>query len=302
MLFGWSFKSHLKVLRHFKGKKRILFRGDSNLLDEAKGFSVRKIMRRLFLKWIYSHVDIALYVGLNNEKYFLAHGLKPGQLIYAPHAIDNNRFAEPDDIYQADAEVIKRNAGIQKEDLVLLFAGKLEKKKNPQFLIRLLKLTDDKRLKIIFVGTGELMETIQLAAASDERILLMGFKNQQQMPVMYRVADLFVLPSTGPGETWGLALNEAMASGKAVIVSNKTGGAINLVDEGINGLIIDLKNNDKIQQLIQQSLIDKEIVLEMGRQSRLKIQSFTFSHIVNTIEDIMTDTISSKPYKRELVV
>ncbi len=300
LVFGWSFYSHLKCLRFFHQKIPVLFRGDSTLLDEDIG--IKKILRRLFLKWVYSHVDIAMYVGLNNKEYFLSHGLKPGQLLYAPHAIDNNRFAQPDDIYQAGADILKKNAGIQKEDLVLLFAGKLEKKKNPLFLIRLLKLVDDKRVKIIFVGTGELMETMQSAAAADDRILLMGFKNQQQMPVMYRVADLFVLPSAGPGETWGLALNEAMASGKAVIATNKTGGAINLIDEGINGLIIDLKNNDKILQLIEQSFIDKEIVFEMGRQSRLKIESFTFNHIVNAIEDIMTNAINSKSYKQELVV
>ena len=45
LVYGWSFKSHLQVLRWFKGKKKIIFRGDSTLLDEVKGFSLKKAGR-----------------------------------------------------------------------------------------------------------------------------------------------------------------------------------------------------------------------------------------------------------------
>ncbi|MEJ7587814.1 MAG: glycosyltransferase family 4 protein [Ferruginibacter sp.] len=204
LVYGWSFKSHLKVLRYFKGRKTILFRGDSTLLDEAKGYSLRKLFRRVSLKWVYSHIDFALYVGLKNKEYFLAHGLKPAQLVYAPHAIDNDRFAEPDATYQQVAVSLKNSVGIKMEDLVLLFAGKLEKKKDPLFLIRLLEKIPDKRLKVLYVGSGHLLGTIQTAARADDRVIVMGFKNQQEMPAVYRMADLFILPSSGPGETWGL--------------------------------------------------------------------------------------------------
>jgi hypothetical protein len=41
LVFGWSFKSHLHILRHFKNKKTLLFRGDSTLLDEKPGISIK---------------------------------------------------------------------------------------------------------------------------------------------------------------------------------------------------------------------------------------------------------------------
>jgi hypothetical protein len=94
LLYGWSFKSHLKCLQHFHKKIPVFFRGDSTLLDEPAGFSLRKTMRRLFLKWVYRHVDTAFYTGTNNKKYFLAHGLKDDELIFAPHAVDITRFAQ----------------------------------------------------------------------------------------------------------------------------------------------------------------------------------------------------------------
>ena len=211
----------------------------------------------------------------------MANGLKPGRLICAPHAIDNERFAGPADIYEKQAIEIRKSLGVKEEDVVILFAGKMEAKKNPLFLIDLLKSINDKRLKMLLVGSGALLHDLKSAALTDERILLMDFQNQQLMPAIYRVADLFMLPSKGPGETWGLAINEAMASGKAVVASNKAGGAADLIEGGVNGLILDLKNITTLKELIQSSLNSKKNLIEMGKQSQLKVQAFTFNHILD---------------------
>jgi glycosyltransferase involved in cell wall biosynthesis len=55
------------------------------------------------------------------------------------------------------------------------------------------------------------------------------------MPVIYRVGDALIMNSKS--ETWGLAINEALACGVPVIVSDKCGGAIDLIDTS-NGIII----------------------------------------------------------------
>ena len=65
LVFGWSFKSHLNCIRFFHKKLTVLFRGDSTLLDEKAG--VKLILRRLFLYWVYRHIDYALYVGQKNK-------------------------------------------------------------------------------------------------------------------------------------------------------------------------------------------------------------------------------------------
>ncbi len=291
LVFGWAFQSHLKCLRYFHHKIPVLFRGDSTLLDERTG--IKEILRRLLLTWIYQHVDVALYVGKNNKQYFLANGLRPAQLMYAPHAVDNDRFAEPAAEYEKQAREIRKNAGIQEDDLVLLFTGKFEKKKNPLFLMALLAMISDRRFKILFVGSGALLPQIKAAAEKDSRIILMDFQNQQQMPAIYRVADFVILPSTGPGETWGLAINEAMACRKAVVASDKAGGAIDLIEDGINGLVLDLQNIAPLQILIKDALKHKALLAEMGRQSKVKINAFTFNHVASAIEECMIKKIKA---------
>jgi len=229
-VWGWAFDSHLKALRYFKGKKEVWFRGDSTLLDEPKGFSVKKILRRVFLTWVYRHVDKAFYVGTHNKAYFIKHGLKEKQLVYAPHAIDNDRFADPTGEYSKKAKEIRTNLGVSENKKLLLFVGKFEPNKN---LIELVTTFNNTDLSLLLVGNGPQEEILKEIAA--ENIFFMPFQNQTMMPIIYRVGDALIMNSKS--ETWGLAMNEALASGIPIIASNKCGGAIDLINSK-NGLFL----------------------------------------------------------------
>ena len=284
LIFGWNYRSHLKAMRYFKGKVPVLFRGDSTLLDEKPG--IRKMLRRLFLKWVYSHVDIAFYVGTNNKVYFLKHGLKNEQLVFAPHAVDNGRFGENAAYKKMEALAWRSKLGIAASDLVFLFAGKLEPKKNPAILIESFSEIKNEKIKLILLGDGILKEQLKSLSKNDERISFVEFQNQQEMPVVYRMADVFVLPSMGPGETWGLAVNEAMACGRAVIVSNRCGCAADLVLDDTNGYIF--KSGDK-QDLNakMKKMIDAEKTTLMKVQSLRIIKDWSFENIVNAIVKVV---------------
>jgi glycosyltransferase involved in cell wall biosynthesis len=222
-VWGWSFESHLKALRFFKGKKEVWFRGDSTLLDESSGFGIKKIIRRVFLTWVYRHVDKAFYVGTHNKAYFMKHGLKANQLIYAPHAVDNNRFTDPTGKHRKQAKEIRIQLGIPEKRKLLLYVGKFEPNKN---LMELINAINDTDFNLLLVGNGP--EEKILKQSASENIFFMPFQNQSNMPIIYRVGDALVLNSKS--ETWGLAINEALACGIPVIASNKCGGAIDLLD------------------------------------------------------------------------
>jgi glycosyltransferase involved in cell wall biosynthesis len=209
-------------------------------------------LRTLFLRWIYSYVDKAFYVGTHNKAYYLRHGLKEEQLVYAPHAVDNERFFDSEERqYEKKARVLRRELDIPDEAKVILFAGKFEPKKNPGILIDAILQLNEKveenreaekldkltfhpspfTFHLILVGSGILESQLRQKAKDRDDITFLSFQNQSLMPVVYRLGDIFCLPSQGPGETWGLAINEAMASGRPVIASNKCGGAIDLLNK-----------------------------------------------------------------------
>lgn len=285
LVYGWSFVSHLKCIRYFHHKIPVLFRGDSTLLDEKPG--IKRIIRRLFLKWVYARIDFALYAGTNNRNYFLQHGVPPHRLIHCPHAIDNNRFYDSDGLYQQQANQKKAALGFGQNDLVILFAGKLEQKKKPLFLLELAKQIKNERLKFLVVGNGVLEKEMKEKAAGDQRIQFMDFCNQSRMPVIYRMADIFILPSQGPGETWGLAANEAMASGLAVMLSAKAGGAADLVEENVNGIVFEPGDVYKCAELLKRLLEDKSLLLKMKEASRRIIAGFTYQQNIEAIEKLI---------------
>jgi glycosyltransferase involved in cell wall biosynthesis len=235
---GWAWLSHLQALHglHRRGVP-ILFRGDSHLLDSAWS-GPRWWMKRALLRRVFSWPAGVLAVGSANRDYFEKLGVECGRIFLCTHSIDVVRFAEPGAALEEEAARWRRELGIADGQRVVLFAGKFEPKKRPVELMRAMQLLARPDLVTVLIGGGELQREIDaLAAADPARFRVLPLQNQSRMPVVYRLADLFVLPSAY-GETWGLAVNEALACGRPVLVSDRVGCAADLVDETCGGVFV----------------------------------------------------------------
>jgi len=288
LVFGWNFQTHLRALLYFHGRCPVLFRGDSTLIDESPG--PLKWARRLWLRWVYRHVDVALYVGENSRDYFEAHGLGDDQLIWVPHAMDNSRFAEAGGAEEEAAQWLQE-IGIPDAARVVLFAGKLESKKAPDVLVEAFLRLDEEEMHLVVVGSGSIEDKLRRQAEGHPRIHFLGFQNQSRMPVVYRLGDVFVLPSRGPGETWGLAVNEAMACSRAVVVSDKVGCAPDLVDEK-NGAVVPAEDPAVLRDAISDLLRDDERLARMGRRSRRRISDWSVEEAASRTESAVHKTLS----------
>lgn len=280
LVYGWAYHSHLKVIRHFKNKVPVLFRGDSTLLDEQKG--VKNLIKSILLKWVYRHIDHAFYAGTNNKNYFKKYGLKENQLSFAPHAIDNFRFGADN---SDDAILLRKKLAIPDHHILILFSGKLEEKKSPELLLDAFLSLKDATLHLLFLGNGVFEEKLKSKAASVQNIHFMEFQNQSVMPSIYQACDLFCLPSKGPGETWGLAVNEAMACGKAVLVSDKVGCSIDLVKNEYNGMIFKSGNLEDLSEKLNKLTTSKDLLRQYGAKSRELIMAWNFSKIAEAVEN-----------------
>ena len=279
LFLGWAYNGHLKALRYFKNKVPVYFRGDSTLIDEKPG--IKSYFRTQLLKWVYKHIDHAFYCGTNNKAYFKKFGLKESQLNFAPHAVDNERFALN---RSEEALNLRKELGISDSDLLVLFAGKFEEKKDPLLLIKAFLELGYSNCHLLIVGNGALEGQMKQMSSNIKQIHFMDFQNQSFMPVLYQACQLFCLPSSGPGETWGLAVNEAMASGKAILISDRTGCGVDLVKTGVNGEIFKNRNiHDLVRKL--KALLDDEIKLsEKGQRSKMIIQDWNFNSLAEAIE------------------
>jgi glycosyltransferase involved in cell wall biosynthesis len=240
LLFGYNWASHLRAVAWARRQGvPLLFRGDSHLL----GRPAPRPPARWLLRILYAQFAAFLYVGAANRDYFTAHGVPARKLFFAPHAVNRELFDPADAGHQAAGTRLRTELGAGPATRVVLFAGKLLPAKQPRELLRAFLELDPGDAMLVFVGEGEEKQALQemARAARPGTVHFLPFANQTEMPSRYLLADLFVLPSRGSYETWGLAVNEAMHLGVPALVSDRVGSQRDLVTDGETGWVFRLE-------------------------------------------------------------
>jgi glycosyltransferase involved in cell wall biosynthesis len=270
---GWASLSHLCALRALRRRKiPTLFRGDSHLLDAAPKGPRWQVKRRLLQK-VYSWPSAFLVVGKANRAYYEAFGVAADRLHPCPHSIDVGRFSGPAGPLERDAAAWRRQLDIPPDRCALVFAGKFERRKRPVELMRAVLGLTDPGIMLIMVGGGALENDVRsLAEAHPERFRVLPFQNQSRMPAVYRLGQLFVLPSAS-GETWGLSVNEALACGRPVLVSDRVGGAADVVD-GASGKVFSWSEPCALQHALEEMTRDRNRLSVMGQAAARRAWSF----------------------------
>ena len=283
LIYGWAFSSHLRVLRALHRETNVIFRGDSTLLDNHR-FD-RRLARRALLKWVYRHIDTALYAGTLNYRYFREHGVREDRLVWAPHAVDNDRFAADSDSREIEAQVFRRTLGIHDDDVVFMLPSKLVPGKDPWTLLRafveLRRSARDRAGHLVFVGDGELANALRAEAAGRHDVHFLGFQNQSRMPVVYRMADVVVLPSLS--ETWGLSINECMACGRPAIVSDRVGCGVDLIRAGQTGFVFEHGDPVSLKRAMTKFVEQDQLAGEMGRTAYRLIQDWSIDAYARSV-------------------
>jgi glycosyltransferase involved in cell wall biosynthesis len=88
------------------------------------------------------------------------------------------------------------------------------------------------------------------------------------------------LPSYGSGETWGLAINEAMCMGCPVIVSSHVGCAADLVKPMQNGLIFDAGNVEALTASLKEAMADRDRLKRWGEESKIIVRDNCYDRII----------------------
>jgi glycosyltransferase involved in cell wall biosynthesis len=295
LIFGWAYSAHMQAIRYFYRKVPLYFRGDSTLLSEPSG--IRRLLKTIFLRWVYHHIRHAFYVGRNNKAYFLKYGLKEKQLSFSPHAIDNDRFARS---REAEARALRSSLNIGEDAILVLYAGKFEPVKDLDVLLSAFGQLRHTGVHLVLAGNGieeqALRERARQSSVSN-RIHFLPFQNQSAMPVLYQACDLFCLPSKS--ESWGLSINEAMACGKAVAASDKVGCAADLIREMQNGTIFKQGDAGDLAKTLNELTADKKILFKFGQCSRKIISEWTFEAIAAGIEQQFLNDAERVPGTRK---
>jgi glycosyltransferase involved in cell wall biosynthesis len=213
----------------------VLYRGDTHLGNAPVGWRRLAWITRTWL--LLCLFDGYLSVGRRAHEYLRWFGVPESRMFAAPHCVDNAFFAASAAPHQTNIgrAAARRFFGLNAEDFVVLFVGKLESHKRPLDLVRAVARLGS-RARLLVVGTGQLEQQCRCEAERlGVRVAWAGFLNQSELGRAYAVADCLVLPSEG--ETWGLVVNEALATGLPCVVSDRVGCALDMITPGEQGEI-----------------------------------------------------------------
>lgn len=282
IVHGWGYSTHIfAILLAYVFGINIWLRAETPLnQEEMKTGFIQKMKRSLLKYGLFSIIDKFLYIGSRNKAFFKQLGAKEEQLIFTPYAVDNTNFYVGS---KTDKLKLKKILGISTETPIVLFCGKLINKKRPDLLLQSSVLLKSIPHAILFVGAGEMQSELESFAEKNKLLVrFIGFKNQSELPSIYAGSDIFVLPST-IGETWGLVVNEAMASGLPVVVSDTTGCSPDLVSKGKNGFIFNDGDENSLAEALHPLIVDEEIRKTFGHVSKEIIDQYSIPVIVQNM-------------------
>ena len=219
----------------------------------------RILVRRLF--------DKAIAGGKRQIQYLLQLGFTPEALAFGYDVVDNDFYSRT--ASKARSSSTREKLGLPEK--YFLFAGRLAAEKN---LAALLRSFAEYRAtggawSLVLAGDGPLREELRLLAERSGiglRVHFAGLKSSEELTVLYAFASCFVLPSVS--EPWGLVVNEAMACGLPVIVSNRCGCVDDLVQHGANGFIFDPGRDDELTARLHRiAALSETALAAMGERS-----------------------------------
>ena len=194
--------------------------------------------------------------------------------------------------HNASGESIREKHGL-KNDFILLQVGNLEINKRQVDSVRTLGYLSKNydHIKLILDGGGRREELAKLSEklGVKDKVLFLHTNDDEELAKVYAACDVFVFPAH---ITWGLAVIEAMASAKPVIVSRKC-GASESIESGVNGIVVDHAKPEEMARHVERLINDSKLRKRLGENAyEYARNNLSWEKYARTMEKVFEQTIS----------
>lgn len=251
-LTGYYDPAQLLLLLWAKARNiRVIMQNESTAADQLRGG-----WKEWFKRWVFRQCDGFFCFGSQAADYLIQLGVPPEKILLRKNAVDNNALLAAYQRALPNRVSEQQRLGLPPNNFI--FVGRLIAAKNlPALLTAFAEATRQSAMAsewgLILLGDGSeqanLLAQIQSLGLTSQVTLLAG-RPWFRVPEVLALSNVLVLPSRS--EPWGLVVNEAMACGMPVLVSDRCGCAADLIQDGQNGFIFDPDSPGQLtQRLIQ---------------------------------------------------
>ncbi|WP_435355293.1 glycosyltransferase family 4 protein [Emticicia sp. SJ17W-69] len=251
--------------------------------DSTEGDNPNIWWREALKRFIVSRAQGFFCYGSKSAEYMYKLGMQPKHILVANNAVDNQKV---ETIYNEAVIERKTNKEIyQLKKYNFIYVGRLIEVKNLDNLFAAYKPLADSEWGLIILGDGSEEEKLKKYAADNhlDGIRFIAGQAWYDVPKILALGDVFILPSYS--EPWGLVVNEAMACGMPVIVSNKCGSAYDLVIEDQNGYTFNPNDVKELTNIFNKFVNEPEKIAPFGRKSKEIIQRFSPEQVAQEMYD-----------------
>ena len=264
---GWSHRGALAALlwcqrRHIPA----ILMTESTARDAARRPWKEAVKRRIVARF-----SAALAGGEAHIAYLRELGMPPERVFDGYDVVDNDHFACAAEATRRRPAAARRRLGLPER--YFLASCRFVEKKNLFGLLEAFGRYRDRAgpqpWHLVLLGDGQLRPRLLEWVAErglQEFVHLPGFHQYETLPAFYGLAGAFVLASTS--EPWGLVVNEAMAAGLPILVSDRCGCALDLVVPGVNGYRFDPFDLERLANLmlhVASDDCDRQALARAGR-------------------------------------
>ena len=252
----------------------------TGLGSRAAGASVVRSYSRRHLKTIHG-LNVPSRSALNNVSRYL-----PGNYRIIPDAVDTDRFNPG----------VTPASGFSVSGKKVLFIGRFEPRKGLPELLAAFPLVRQAvpDAVLLVAGTGPLEHQSRRLARElgiADAVEFLGYVTDERLPSLYAACDVYCSPALG-GESFGIVLLEAMATGKAVVASSISGYR-QVVDDGRNGLLFSPDDPAGLARAIIRVLTDAALRKRLEENARQHALEYSWPVVVRQVESLCEEVFAS---------
>ncbi|MGB8522234.1 MAG: glycosyltransferase family 4 protein [Candidatus Acidiferrales bacterium] len=259
----------------------ILFGTDATSMQPRDARRWKLPIKRFLLPRIFRLADVAILPSEAGRQFILSMGIPDSRIVLTPFVVDNTWWRER--ASEVDRGAVRREWGVPKDALVVLFCAKMQPWKRPGDVLNAFAKANVEGAYLVFAGDGPVRAGLEATAKSlgiAERTRFLGFVNQTGLPSVYRSADLFVLPSEY--DPCPAVVCEAMLCGCPVVLSDEIRGRFDLVKNGETGFIFPCGNVEELARVLANTLGDRARLAELSRRAVERMETWSPRENVET--------------------
>lgn len=244
-------------------------------LDGA--FIRKNILKNIIKRFLVTHAAGCFAGGVHAANYFKYFGANEEKIFYHPFTSLHARDILQKPISEEERVEYRIKLGLGQKK-VILSIGQFIYRKGFDILLKAWNKTLDNKYSLVIVGGGKEEANYRkyISQNSLKSIYLVGFQPKEKIFEYYKAADAFVLPTRE--DVWGLVVNEAMAFGLPVISTNRCLGAMELIENGVNGYIVPANNSQALNSAIFEIMSRDHAGIGIANIN--KISKYTYEKVV----------------------